>query len=78
MLFGIPRLFTSPSACSYAVPSIRLYAILLLCQSSVLPLQEQLLGCISQVEQMMVKVQGLQKVIEDSFKMRLYGLMIVC
>jgi hypothetical protein len=44
----------------------------LLCQSSVLLLQEQLMGCISQVEQMMVIVEeGLQEVEEESSQSKL-------
>jgi hypothetical protein len=56
-MFDIPKLYIS--ACSYGVQPVRLYPILM---SILLYGYDQLMGCISQVEQMMVKIQGLQKV----------------
>jgi hypothetical protein len=50
-MFDIPRLYIS--ACSYAVQPVRLYPILM---SILLYCYEQLRECISQVEQIMVKV----------------------
>jgi hypothetical protein len=64
-MFNIPRLYLS--ACSYAVQPVRLYPILM----SILLYYcyEQLRECISQVEQIIVKVEGLQKM--DSSKSKL-------
>jgi hypothetical protein len=59
-MFDIPRLYIS--SCSYAVQPTRLYPILM---SILFHHYRQLTECIEQVEQMMVKVEGLQKV-EDS------------
>jgi|ERR687898_195515 hypothetical protein len=59
-MFEIPRLYIS--ACSYAVQPVRLYPILM---SILLYCYEQLMECNSQVDQMMIKVEGLQKVIEE-------------
>ena len=55
MIFEIPRLYIS--ACSNAIQPVRLYPILI---SILLYCYEQLLECISQVKQMMGKVEGLE------------------
>ena len=56
-MFDIPRFYIS--ACSYSVQPIRLYPILM---SILLYDYEQLVESVSQVEKMLVKVEGLQKV----------------
>jgi hypothetical protein len=55
-MFEIPRLYIS--ACSYAVQPVRLYPILM---SILLYCYEQLMECNSQVDQMMIKVEGLKR-----------------
>jgi hypothetical protein len=59
-VFGIPRSYIS--ACSYSVQPVRLYPILM---SVLFHHYKQLSECIEQVEQMMVKLEGLQKVREE-------------
>jgi hypothetical protein len=55
-MFDIPRNYIS--ACSYSVQYVRLHPILM---SIVFHHYKQLTECISKVEQMMVKVQDLEK-----------------
>jgi hypothetical protein len=61
MMFDIPRLYIS--ACSYAVQPIRLYPILL---SILFYYYDQLIKSNSQMDQMIIKVEGLHKVKKDS------------
>jgi hypothetical protein len=63
-MFDIPRLYIS--ACSYAVQPVRLYPILM---SILLYCYEQLIDCTSQVEQIMAKVEGLQKMDSSQSKL---------
>jgi hypothetical protein len=63
-MFDIPRLYIS--ACSYAVQPVRLYPILM---SILLYCYEQLIDCISQVKQIMVKVEALQKMDSSQSKL---------
>jgi hypothetical protein len=60
-MFDIPRSYVS--ACSYSVQYVRLYPILM---SVLFHHYKQLSECIEQVEQMMVKLEGLQKVLGDT------------
>jgi hypothetical protein len=55
--------FAFLSLLSYAVQTARLYPILTM--SILLYCYEQLIDCISQVEEMIVKLQGLQKIEEE-------------
>jgi hypothetical protein len=67
MMFDIPRLYIS--ACSYAVQPIRLYPILL----SILFYYYQLIESNLQMDQMIMKVEGLHKVKKDpSSELKLY------
>ncbi|SRR6266511_11697 len=59
-MFDIPRLYIS--ACSYSVQPVRLYPILM---SILLYGYEQLMESTSQVEQMAIKIQYLQKEVEE-------------
>jgi hypothetical protein len=59
-MFDIPRLFISQLALLCAVQSVRLYPILLM--PILLYCYKQLMECISEIGQLMVKVQDLQKV----------------
>ena len=61
-MFDIPRLYISQPALLYVVQPVRLYPILM---SILLYGYQQLSKCISQVEQMMVKLETLQEVIEE-------------
>jgi hypothetical protein len=63
-MFDIPRLYIS--ACSYAVQPVRLYPIFM---SILLYCYEQLIDCTSQVEQIMAKVEGLQKMDSSQSKL---------
>ena len=58
-MFDIAKLYITLLALLYAVQPIRLYPVLM---SILLQSFKQLHGCISQVEQLMVKVEGLQKI----------------
>jgi hypothetical protein len=57
MLFDIPRLYISACALLCDVQLVRLYPILM---SILLYCYEELSKCISQVEQMTIKIQHLQ------------------
>jgi hypothetical protein len=63
-MFYIPRLYNVSAHSLICYTAVRLYPILLM--SILLYCYEQLRECISQVEPLMVKVEDLQKIEQDS------------